>query len=92
MPEIKKAKLASIERSVAAYVAAGGTDEHGIRARLQEAHDEESFAVGDEVICAHGSLTGVVVAINGPDALISWSCRGKSIEHLNELTHVDHRD
>jgi hypothetical protein len=34
----------------------------------------------------------VVVAINGPDALISWSCRGKSIEHLNELTHVDHRD
>ena len=90
MPEVKKAKRESIERAVAAYLAAGGTDEAGIRSTLENWHEEESFAVGDEVICAHGSLTGYVVSINGHDAVIAWSCRGKSVEHLCDLTHTEH--
>jgi hypothetical protein len=80
MSETMKVKHQSIERSVAGYLAAGGTDEPGIRARLQAAHDDETFAVGDEVVCAQGSLTGVVVSISGGDALISWACRGKSYD------------
>jgi hypothetical protein len=90
VPEVLKAKRASIERSVAGYIAAGGTDAHGIRSKLEAAHEDETFAVGDEVICAHGSITGVVVAINGPDAVICWNCRGKSVEHLVDITHVPH--
>ena len=89
MPEIKNAKRNSTERSVVSCVAAGGTDEHGIRAKLEESHEEETFPVGDEVICAHCSLTGAVAATNGPDAPSFWSCRGKSFEHLDETTHVD---
>jgi len=90
MPEVKKAKRESIERSVAGYPAVGGTDEHGIRKTLEAKHEEESFTIGDEVICAHGSIAGYVVAINGHDAVIAWSYRGKSVEHLSDLTHVEH--
>ncbi len=90
MPEIIRRKRESVERAVEGYLAAGGTDEHGMRAKLQTAHDDDIFAVGDEVICAHGSLTGYVVSINGPDALISWNCRGKSVQHLTDLRHVAH--
>lgn len=90
MPEITRRKLESVERSLAGYLAAGGTDEHGMRATLQAAHDDETFAVGDEVICTHGSLSGYVVSINGPDALIAWNLRGKSVEHLTDLRHVEH--
>jgi hypothetical protein len=92
MPEITRLKRESVERSLAAYLAAGGTDEPGMREKLQAAHDDETFAIGDEVICAHGSLTGYVVSINGPDAMISWNCRGKSMEHLTDLRHVTHED
>lgn len=90
MPELKKRREASVERSLAGYLAAGGADEEGMRAKLMAAHEDESFAVGDEVVCGMGSLTGVVLSINGPDALISWSCRGKSYEHLTDLHHVPH--
>lgn len=90
MPDIIRLKRQSIERSLEGYLAAGGTDEQGMRARLETAHDDETFAVGDEVVCGHGSLTGFVVSITGPDALISWSCRGKSVEHLCDLQHVSH--
>jgi hypothetical protein len=92
MPEVMKAKRESIERAVAAYLAAGGTDEAGIRATLEAWHEEERFEIGDEVICAHGSLAGYVVAIHGHDAVIAWSCRGKSAEHFCDLTHVEHHD
>jgi hypothetical protein len=92
MPEVKKAKSESIERAIAGYLAAGGTNEQAIRAELEARHQEESFAVGDEVICVHGSLAGYVVAINGHDAVIAWGCRGRSVEHLVDLTHVEHQD
>jgi hypothetical protein len=49
-------------------------------------HGEE-FHVGDEVISKCGSVAGFVVSISGGDAMISWSCRGKSVEHLEDLTH-----
>ena len=44
MPEVKKAKRESIERAVAAYLAAGGTDEAGIRSTLESWHEEERAA------------------------------------------------
>ena len=66
MPEIIRRKRESIDRSIASYLAAGGTDEEGMRATLQAAHDDETFAVGDEVICAHGSLTGYSSRSTGP--------------------------
>jgi hypothetical protein len=50
----------------------------------------EEFHVGDEVTSTCGSVVGVVLSITGEDALISWSCRGKSVEHLVDLTHVPH--
>ena len=50
----------------------------------------EEFHVGDEVMSACGSVVGVVLSISGEDALISWACRGKSVEHLVDLTHADH--
>lgn len=90
MPELTRQKQASIERSVAGYLAAGGKDEHGMRSRLAAAHDEGTFTVGDEVICAHGGPTGVIISVMGPDAVISWSTRGKSTEHIVDLTHVAH--
>jgi hypothetical protein len=83
-------KHKSIERAVAGYPAAGGTDEPGMRAALEAAHDEESLAVGDEVICARASLIGSVVSIEGADAIIARACRGKSIGHATGLTHIAH--
>jgi hypothetical protein len=92
MPEITRRKRESVERSLAGYIAAGGTDAEGMRAKLQAAHDDESFVVGDEVVCTMGSLTGYVIEVIGPDALIAWNCRGKSMEHLTDLRHIAHED
>ncbi|AZL57858.1 preprotein translocase subunit YajC [Tabrizicola piscis] len=89
MPEATIQKRESIERSIAGYLAAGGVNEHSMRLTLAAAHDE-GFAVGDEVICAHGGPTGVIISIAGHDAVISWACRGKSTEHLTDLSHIEH--
>jgi hypothetical protein len=60
-----------------------------VRAALDAAFaSHESFAVGDEVERLHGCMTGVILALDGEDAEISWPYRGKSVEHLRNLAHV----
>jgi len=49
-----------------------------------------TFSVGDEVTSFCGSMCGVILAINGDEGLITWSCRGKSVEPLTSLVHAEH--
>jgi hypothetical protein len=79
-----------IAKALAAYHAAGGVDETCVRAALEAAlADDSHFAVGDEVACEHGCLTGVILAIDGDVATISWLNRGKSSERLDHLVHME---
>jgi len=90
MSEQFKLTEAMIAKAMAAYHAAGGVEEGCVRAALDAAFaQEESFAVGDEVECVQGCMTGVILAISGEDAQISWSYRGKSVEPLCNLAHVE---
>ena len=50
----------------------------------------EEFHVGDEVVSTCGSVIGFVLSVEGEEALISWACRGKSLERIENLTHCDH--
>lgn len=77
-----------ITKAMAAYHASGGADVACIRAALEAALEQE-FAVGDQVTCVHGCVTGVILSIVGDEALISWSCRGKSTAKLSTLEHAD---
>jgi len=79
-----------VDRALTGYRKAGGRDEAGMRAALQAALDHSHFQIGDEVICHHGSLVGVIIEIHGGDAVISWSTRGKSSEPIENLEHVAH--
>lgn len=78
-----------VEKAMAAYRASGGAELAGIRAALEAALQEENFEVGDQVTCVHGSVSGVILSIVGDEALISWSCRGKSTAKLGTLEHAD---
>ncbi|MGP9810299.1 preprotein translocase subunit YajC [Rhodopseudomonas sp. NSM] len=80
-----------VAKATAAFRAAGGHDDVCLRAALEAALANETFSVGDEVT-AHGSVTGIILSISGDEALISWSCRGKSTTKLSELDHIDHAD
>lgn len=81
---------AMIAKALAAYHAAGGVEERCVRAALEAAFAEDAhFAVGDEVACEHGCLTGVILAIDGDVATISWLNRGKSAERLDHLVHME---
>ena len=77
-----------VAKATAAFRAAGGGSDVCLRAALEAALAEETFSVGDEVT-AHGCVTGIILSINGDEALISWSCRGKSTNKLSELDHID---
>ena len=77
-----------IAKAVAAYRATVGADDACIRAALKAALEEENFEVGDQVTCEHGSVSGVILSIVGDEALISWSCRGKSTAKLSNLEHT----
>ena len=56
----------------------------------EAAQDQESFAIGDDFICAHGGLIGYVVSIKEADAIIAWACRGQSTKDVTKLTHIAH--
>jgi hypothetical protein len=77
-----------VAKATAAYRASGGSDNVCLRAALEAVLAEQTFSVGDEVT-AHGSVTGIILSIVGDEALISWSCRGKSTNKLSELDHID---
>ena len=72
------------------FRAAGGTDEACARRAMQSVIDEGPFKVGDEVACTCGSLAGVIIEMHDGQALVSWSCRGKSVEPVSHLMHVPH--
>jgi hypothetical protein len=78
-----------VAKATAAFRAAGGSEAVCLRAALEAALANETFSVGDEVT-AHGSVTGIILSIDGDEALISWSCRGKTTTKLSELEHIDH--
>jgi hypothetical protein len=44
----------------------------------------------DGVTGKGGSSLGVIQSISGDDALIFWSCRGKSVVPIGDLQHVAH--
>ncbi|KIZ40099.1 MULTISPECIES: hypothetical protein [Rhodopseudomonas] len=77
-----------VAKATAAFRASGGGEDICFRAALEAALADETFSVGDEVT-AHGSVTGIILSITGDEALISWSCRGKSTTKLTELDHTD---
>jgi hypothetical protein len=77
-----------VAKATAAFRASGGDDNVCLRAALEAALAGETFSVGEEVT-AHGSVTGIILSIVGDEALISWSCRGKSTNKLSELDHID---
>jgi len=77
-----------VAKATAAFRASGGSEDVCFRAALEAALANETFSVGDEVT-AHGSVTGIILSITGDEALISWSCRGKSTSKLAELDHID---
>jgi hypothetical protein len=79
-----------IERGLQSFREAGGTDEACARAAMRAVIDEGPFAVGDEVACTCGSLAGVIIEMHDGKALISWSCRGKSVEPVSHLMHIPH--
>ncbi|MBB5047386.1 hypothetical protein HNR60_002141 [Rhodopseudomonas rhenobacensis] len=78
-----------LAKAMAAYRGSGGTDDACLRAALEAALSQETFSVGDQVTCVHGSVTGIILSIVGDEALISWSCRGKSTAKLATLDHAD---
>lgn len=80
-----------VAKANAAFRAAGGNQDICLRAALEAALANETFSVGDEVT-AHGSVTGIILSITGDEALISWSCRGKSTTKLSELDHIERAD
>lgn len=68
-----------------------GPEEHPLVSRvLESGFDDEHFYVGDDVITNCGSIAGVIVSITGNKALVSWACRGKTVEPLEHLVHVEH--
>jgi hypothetical protein len=76
-----------VAKATAAFRAAGGQDGVCLRSALEAALANETFSVGDEVT-AHGGVTGIILSISGDEALISWSCRGKTTRKLSELDHI----
>jgi hypothetical protein len=93
MVERHKLTERTLAKALAAYRAAGGGDEACVRAALEAAFaNEEQFAAGDEVECAHGCIAGVILSISGDEAQISWACRGKSSEKLSNLVHMENPD
>ena len=75
----------SIARSLEAFRQQEGAD------HVQDVpHDDGPFHVGDDVATTCGHVAGVNVALNGNEALISWSYRGKSTETLDHLVHIPH--
>ncbi len=91
MGEKPNTKHDFLARSLESYRAAGGTDEACARAAMQAVIDDGPFAVGDEVACTCGSLAGVIIEMHDGRALVSWSCRGKSVEPVSHLMHVPHQ-
>jgi hypothetical protein len=81
---------AMLERSLESFRAAGGTDEACARRAMQSVIGDGPFKVGDEVACTCGSLAGVIIEMHDGQALVSWSCRGKSVEPVSHLMHVPH--
>jgi hypothetical protein len=90
MPQKYKLTTHMVEKALDAYRAAGGEHDECIRDALEAALEEEIFSVGDEVVCSHGNLLGIVLSVGPHEAVISWECRGKSIGNLRDLEHVDH--
>lgn len=76
----------SIARSLAAFRAEQPDTAHS----HDVPHDDGPFHVGDDVATACGNVAGVIIALNGNEALISWSYRGKSTETLDHLVHIPH--
>ena len=77
-----------VTRALEAYRAAGGGEREHLRAALEAALASDTFAVGEEVTCHHGGITGVILSINGDEAVIAWYSRGKSQMKLSELDHL----
>jgi hypothetical protein len=86
-----KATREMVHRSLQKLPVDGHEHEDCIRNALDSGFDDEHFYVGDEVISGCGSIAGVILSITGDEALISWSCRGKSIEPVSGLVHVEHQ-
>jgi hypothetical protein len=90
MKERIKASPDFVDRSLAAFKAEGGANIDCARTAFEGVLDDGHFSVGDEVACTCGSIAGVIIAMNGEEAVISWACRGKSVEPVSRLTHVPH--
>lgn len=52
----------------------------------------KEFRADDEVISTCGSMAGVNLSIDGRNALVSWSRRGKSTEPPQGLVHTEHKN
>ncbi|PZA10178.1 preprotein translocase subunit YajC [Rhodopseudomonas palustris] len=80
-----------VAKAAAAFRAASGSEIYCLRAALEAALANQTFSVGDEVT-TQGGATGIILSINGDEAQISWSCRGKTTTKLSELEHIEHAE
>ncbi|QDL96560.1 preprotein translocase subunit YajC [Rhodopseudomonas palustris] len=78
-----------VAKAAAAFRAANGSELFCLRAALEAALANQTFSVGDEVT-TQGGATGIILSINGDEAQISWSCRGKTTTKLSQLEHIEH--
>lgn len=90
--DMKRASKEMIHRSLGAYQPKCSVEEAAVKRAQESGFDDEHFHVGDEVISTCGSIAGVIISISGNDALISWACRGKSVEPVSNLAHTEHQN
>ena len=76
-------------RALVACRHAGGTREDGVKAALQVALDQATFAAGSEVACACGSIVGVTQSVTGEDSPVSGAWRGKFVVPVQDVQHVE---
>lgn len=87
----RKVSRDMIHRSFHAFRAKETGESAILRKPPEPTHHDEDFHVGDAVISTCGTISGVILSISDGDALITWECRGKTIEHLADLSHTEFR-
>jgi hypothetical protein len=85
-----KANRDMLHRSLAAFETDCPKETAMIEKARESGFHDEDFHVGDEVISACGSVAGVILSITGNEALVTWACRGKSVEPIENLAHIEH--
>lgn len=75
MSDYVEPELDGIEKSATGHGNTTMQDDRRMRLALMAALEHGNLSVGDEVICAQGALSGVIVEHQGGWAGVSWATR-----------------